>query len=298
MAEQVQSFRLLTAPGSDCNCLTRSSTIKLELESKPQSVAIARGMLSAVLELLRFGAEVLDDVKMAVSEACNNVVLHAYGDGIGPLLVELELTRRALGVTVRDRGIGIAASAPAEGRLGVGIPMMQTLAERALFRAADGGGTEVRLEFRSEMPAPVWFDAPAAKPKPNESLPTITGEVVVIECPLPLLASVIGRLATIVAAEARFSIDRLSDVRLLTDAIAAQLEATSSRPVGFALARMLRRLELRLGPLDPGAGAALLAGRESPSPTSLPLGLADEWGTEELSGYELVHVVITESGPE
>src|SRR6478672_6337864 len=111
--------------------LTSSSTIKLKLESRPQSVAIARGMLSAVLELLGFEAELLDDVKMAVSEACNNVVLHAYGAAVGPLYVDFELTGKRVGVTVRDEGIGISELAPAEGRLGVGIPMMQTLAEEA-----------------------------------------------------------------------------------------------------------------------------------------------------------------------
>src|SRR5438105_10527419 len=85
----------------DTDAFKNPSTVSLELDSKPHSVALARGMLSAVLELLGFGPELLDDVKMAVSEACNNVVLHAYDDRVGPLLVELKLGDRELGVVVR-----------------------------------------------------------------------------------------------------------------------------------------------------------------------------------------------------
>jgi serine/threonine-protein kinase RsbW len=275
--------------------LTDCSTIRLELASKPPSVAIVRGMISAVLEPLGFEAELLDDVKMAVSEACNNVVLHAYAEGLGPLLVELELAD-TIGVTVRDHGIGIAEISQATGRLGVGMPMMQTLAERAVFCAADGGGTEVRLEFRSDPSARATF-RPSTMARPPGVVPKIAGDVVVTGCPLPLLATVMGRLATILAAEARFTVDRLSDLRLLTDVVAARAEQALEQPIGFALAKALRRLELALGPLDPGAGERLLSDHGPLSTGALSLGLADEWGTERLDGYEALKVVITESGP-
>ena len=59
-------------------------------------------MLGGVAELLQLDPELLDDLKTAVSEACNNVVLHAYPGGSGPLTVQLTLGARGIEVIVRD----------------------------------------------------------------------------------------------------------------------------------------------------------------------------------------------------
>jgi serine/threonine-protein kinase RsbW len=273
-----------------------SSTISLELDSKPQSVALARGMLSAVLEVVGFEPEVLDDVKMAVSEACNNVVLHAYGDGIGPMLVDLDIPDGQLVVVVRDRGIGLSGREPALGRLGVGLPMMQTLADHAEFLNAVGGGTEVRMRFGSNSRSPRRLDPAPRVQSGGPEAPKPTGDVVVSHCPMPLLAGVMGRLATIIAAAARFSLDRLSDVRLFTEAVAAQLQTACAAPVTFSLATAPRRLELALGPLEPVTAGRLVPERSSLTASALPLLLADEWAREPFHGAELVRAVITDPG--
>jgi len=273
-----------------------SSTISLELDSRPQSVALARGLLSAVLELVGFEPELLDDAKIAVSEACNNVVLHAYGDHVGPMLVDLELSDGELAVVVRDRGIGLSGRAPALGRLGVGLPMMETLADQARFLSPDGGGTEVRMRFRSDSRSSRVLDvaprAPSAEPETEKP----GGDVIVSRCPVPLLAGVMGRLAMIMAASARFSLDRLSDVRLFTDAVAARLQTTYAAPVTFALATTPRRLELALGPFQSATAARLLPARSSLTTSALPLLFADEWALEPFHGAELVRALITDPG--
>ena len=64
---------------------TESPTVRLDLESKPETLTIVRGMLGGVAEPLAMDAELLDDLKTAVSEACNNVVLHAYEGEPGPM---------------------------------------------------------------------------------------------------------------------------------------------------------------------------------------------------------------------
>jgi serine/threonine-protein kinase RsbW len=304
-----------------------ASTISLELDSNPQSVALARGMLSAVLELLKCGPELLDDVKMAVSEACNNVVLHAYPDRVGPLCVDLELPAGTLVVVVRDRGIGLSTGAPAKGRLGVGLPMMETLADDAQFVEASGGGTEVRLRFGVDSQGPQGMEPdqhseraghavptapsgrprteparvrPAAEPAPLKPAEPArvrpAGEVVVSDCPTALVGGVMGRLATIISAAARFSLDRLSDVRLFTDAVAARLQTTRAGSVTFALATQPRRLEVAVGPLEPATAGRLVPERSSLSASTLPLLLADTWAREPFYGAELVRAVITDPG--
>ena len=54
-------------------------TVRLELDSRPEQVSVVRGTLAGLAELLAVDTPFLDDLKTAVTEACNNVVLHAYG---------------------------------------------------------------------------------------------------------------------------------------------------------------------------------------------------------------------------
>ena len=69
--------------------------------------------------------ELLDDLKTAVSEACNNVVMHAYDGVTGPLAVLLYVDLDAIEVLVRDQGSGIPLSAPSDDRMqGAGVPII------------------------------------------------------------------------------------------------------------------------------------------------------------------------------
>ena len=65
-------------------------TVRLDLDSRPETLTLVRGALGGVADQLALDPELLDDLKTAVSEACNNVVMHAYDDDTpGPLEVLL-----------------------------------------------------------------------------------------------------------------------------------------------------------------------------------------------------------------
>jgi serine/threonine-protein kinase RsbW len=271
-----------------------TSTLSLELDSKPQSVALVRGMLSAVFERLELGLGLLDDVNMAVSEACNNVVVHAYGDDVGPMQIGLELGAQDVVVVVRDHGVGLHERPPSEDRLGVGLGMMDALATRADFLDGDGGGTEVRLRFACEA---LWALTEVGSIPPVEpgSRVELRGDAVVPSCPIPFLAPVMSRLATMLAAGAHFSLDRLSDLRLLTDAICEQVrDAALGERIGFALAAAVRRLELVIGPLRRGTGESLSEVDWLTSPSLVPLRLADELTLVPGAGHEVMRVVVSD----
>ena len=106
-------------------------------------------MSTAAGETLGFDPELLADVNTAVTEACNNVILHAYGDVPGPMSVELRLRPDAFVVRVCDQGSGIRQTVPrSRRRLKVGLALMSAVADRAEFINIPDGGTEVRLSFR------------------------------------------------------------------------------------------------------------------------------------------------------
>lgn len=235
------------------------ATVNLELESRPESLTLVRGVLTGVADLLGFDAELVNNLKTVVSEACNNVVLHAYDGEAGPLAVGLEIAPDGLEAIVRDHGRGIRNVTPSEDQLHVGLAVISAIADRAHFVRAPDGGTEVRMAFtgRPEIRTPVR----TVDTEPGEDVPVeLSGDAVVTVSPVGLLAGVLGRLATALAAHAHFSLDRFCDVYLVTDAIVAHAEsAASGDRLSVAVAAADRRLELAVGPFRSGSAARLRA---------------------------------------
>jgi anti-sigma regulatory factor (Ser/Thr protein kinase) len=88
----------------------------------------------------------LADVKLAVTEACTNVVVHAYPDGEGTMAVSAGLAGDALTVVVADEGRGILPRPDSPG-LGLGLPLIATLASSLELGTNDRDETEVRMTF-------------------------------------------------------------------------------------------------------------------------------------------------------
>jgi serine/threonine-protein kinase RsbW len=87
-------------------------------------------------------------IALAVTEAAANVVVHAYRDRDEPGNVDLELALDGEGLVIRvvDQGLGMAPRADSPG-LGLGMPLIATLADSVEVRSLDVGGTEVCMRF-------------------------------------------------------------------------------------------------------------------------------------------------------
>jgi serine/threonine-protein kinase RsbW len=125
-----------------------TAAVRLELPARAENVAVVRQAVAGVASVLGMEDPVLADVKMAVSEACANVVVHAYEDGDGGMEVELRPGHATLTVVVRDHGRGVRPRLHPEGsNLGLGLPLMASLCDEFEVRNRDGTGTEVRMAF-------------------------------------------------------------------------------------------------------------------------------------------------------
>lgn len=124
--------------------------VRLTMPARPEGVAVVRQALAGMADALAFDAAVLADMKMAVSEACTNVVVHAYDDSEGMLEVDMTADDLGLTICVRDHGSGIqpqvnpAREVPA---LGLGLPLIAALSDSFELHGRAGEGTEVRMTF-------------------------------------------------------------------------------------------------------------------------------------------------------
>jgi serine/threonine-protein kinase RsbW len=267
--------------------------VRLELASSPETLTLVRAMLGGVAEELSLDPELLDDLKTAVSEAANNVVMHAYGSESGPLWVSLHVTPDVIEVVVRDQGQGIPSVTPADDRLqGVGIPIMRALAQQTAFRALPEGGTEVWMQFAGIREGQPLYQAPEVVAPEDERSGQLTGDAVVSLSPISLLGAVLGRLARALAARARFSLDRFSDVYLVTDALADYAgQAASDSRICFCIATSNRRMEVTVGPFRAGASSELSGDETGDAASALRL-LSDEFEVRPENGTEALHLVM------
>lgn len=126
---------------------TTMPDIELALPARAANIAVVRHAFGALGEAFAVDEETLSNIRLAVTEACTNVVVHAYPDGHeGPLEVFATLRKEKLEVVVRDEGLGIAPRADSPG-LGLGLPLIASLTESVQLGRDDDERTEVRMTF-------------------------------------------------------------------------------------------------------------------------------------------------------
>jgi anti-sigma regulatory factor (Ser/Thr protein kinase) len=121
--------------------------VELTLPARAENVAVVRHALGGLGEALDLDPQTLSDLKLAVTEACTNVVVHAYQEDEGPMEVAATVDGGQLMVTVRDEGRGIVPRPDSPG-LGLGLPLIATLTESLELGKAPDDRTEVAMTFR------------------------------------------------------------------------------------------------------------------------------------------------------
>ena len=242
----------------------RPDALELTVAAHPENLAVVRQALAGYAEGIGLGEGPVANVKTIVTEACMNVVVHAYQDEEpGPLEVSARPHDSGLEIVVRDSGEGFKPrpADPEEQSLRLGLPLIAALSDEFEIRGEAGRGTEVRM--RVGLGESANGERRAAT--------TIEGQGTVMSIAAGrhvqhVLSRVIGALAT----RADFSIDRLSDTVLLGDAVSAHDPSDfKSGTVGVEILDGDGRLDVRIGPLVEGGSERILRGLELPGGTSL-----------------------------
>lgn len=246
------------------------------LPAKSENVALVRHALAGLAEEIGMDEPGLADLKTVVTEACMNVVVHAYQGEPGPLGVEAEADSSALTVVVRDEGVGIRPQADAErDSLRLGLSLIAALSSSFSISGGLDRGTEIvmRVPLRGGG-ADGRGDPASFEPRPADRTELVVDRPELLG---PVLARVVGALA----ARRDLSVDRVSDAVLVTDAIAAAApERFADGRVRFGLDERAGGIDLRLGPMERGAAREIREELDVPDVGGSLESLADELSVE------------------
>jgi serine/threonine-protein kinase RsbW len=126
--------------------------VRLTIPARPEYIALCRLALMGISRVRTVSEELVEDLKLALTEACTNSVRHAYAGhsngGVVEIVYELHPDRLAIEVT--DDGLGFDPHAlPGDGDLsegGLGISIIRAIADEVEI-GPQPGGKGSRLRF-------------------------------------------------------------------------------------------------------------------------------------------------------
>jgi anti-sigma regulatory factor (Ser/Thr protein kinase) len=249
----------------------------MSLPARAENVAVVRHALAGLAERLGMDEASLADLKTVVTEACMNVVVHAYaGMDPGPLEVEAESDSGGVTVVIRDHGSGIRPRPDIERpSLRIGLTLIAALSSSFEIKGGADKGTEIRMHL------PLVAREEGAK---NGSTFAVTADDAtrIRVGPPEIVGPVLSRALSALAARQDLTVDRLSDTMLLSDAISARApQGFTDGHVSLSIAELPSGIELKVGPMTHGGAERLRASFELPEVGGSLEALTDELRVEE-----------------
>lgn len=133
--------------------MKHKNQIRMIFDAWEENVGIARITSASFAGQLDFTLAELEEIKVAVSEAVSNAVIHAYPDRTGQVELAMLIEDSSVVYEVRDYGVGIADidkareadfSSRAE-RMGMGFVFMESFMDSVTVESVVDQGTVVRM---------------------------------------------------------------------------------------------------------------------------------------------------------
>jgi serine/threonine-protein kinase RsbW len=250
----------------------------MSLPARAENVAVVRHALAGLADQIGMDEPGIADLKTVVTEACMNVVVHAYPDG-PPGLLEVEAVPEQDGLTVavRDFGTGIRPRPDVERpSLRIGLTLIAALSSSFEIKGGVDRGTEIRMHLALE--------ARDGSPEPASRAAATVAEETELRVGHPdLVAPILSRALGALAARREVTVDRLSDAMLLSDAISANApRGFDDGQVSLSIADRDDGVELRVGPMKDGGAERLRASLDLPELGGSLETLADEVRVEQV----------------
>lgn len=130
-----------------------SNEVFLRFPSISSNVSMARIAAATFASFCGFSVSDIEEIKVAVSEAVSNAILHAYPDSPGCIECFVKNSGEGIEITVEDHGKGIddldKAKEPGfttiPGHMGLGFTFMESFMDKLQIESMPGKGTRVRM---------------------------------------------------------------------------------------------------------------------------------------------------------
>lgn len=128
-----------------------TDSLSISVPSKPEYVSVVRLTASAVASRVGFNVEELEDIKVAVAEACTNAIKHGICEKGENFDVKFFLDQEKISIHVIDHGSGFSCNqleepdltSPKEG--GLGIFIIKSLMDEVDVISNKGEGTIIKM---------------------------------------------------------------------------------------------------------------------------------------------------------
>ncbi|MGL4607722.1 MAG: ATP-binding protein [Eubacteriaceae bacterium] len=125
-------------------------TVKLILPEKPEYVRMIRLSIAGIASQMGFSIDEIEDLKVAVSEACTNAICHGSPSDEETYEVVFEITEEELRIIVSDSGIGFEPDSISQPNLtgeqtegGFGLYIIKSLMDSVVINSEKGVGTSI-----------------------------------------------------------------------------------------------------------------------------------------------------------
>ena len=127
--------------------------VQLQIPARPEFLRPVRMLLAAIASQMDFDYDAIEDLKLAIGEACTNAIRHGSVLGETMMTVACVLDDDALVIEVRDEGRGPEPGEPEETddaleRAGLGLLVMQSVMDEVTLEALPTGGHAIRMVKR------------------------------------------------------------------------------------------------------------------------------------------------------
>jgi serine/threonine-protein kinase RsbW len=129
-----------------------NAVVRLEIPARAEWVAVARLAVAAVASRQRFSVEEIEDIKLAVAEACTNAIQSSPD---GPIEIVCDASADELVLTVRHRGRAAALGTVEEERIGdagrteeLGVFLIRALMDNVEYAVSLRDGTQIVMTKR------------------------------------------------------------------------------------------------------------------------------------------------------
>ena len=126
-------------------------SLSISIPNKPEYVGVVRLTTSAIASRMGFNVEEIEDIKVAVAEACTNAIVHGICNQDENFNIHYAMDEEKIVIKVQDQGTGFYCEAveapdltsPKEG--GLGIFIIKSLMDEVEVESNIGKGTTIKM---------------------------------------------------------------------------------------------------------------------------------------------------------